>query len=198
MHISFINISFLLLFNWGRILMNRGVLIIRKATIIDVPIIQKITKEAFEAYVINAEIPGSTAALEETEEDIKNDIKNKLCFVAEVNGVVVGSVRIEVNEEKNTAYLSRFGVALEYQSNGIGAKLLDYVDEIMREMGISKLYLHTASKLVSLIKFYYGRGFFIDSTTKDRGYIRALLCKEYDKESEYNKKKYIKSSLFRA
>ncbi len=192
MHISFINISFLLLFNWGRILMNRGVLIIRKATIIDVPIIQKITKEAFEAYVINAEIPGSTAALEETEEDIKNDIKNKLCFVAEVNGVVVGSVRIEVNEEKNTAYLSRFGVALEYQSNGIGAKLLDYVDEIMREMGISKLYLHTASKLVSLIKFYYGRGFFIDSTTKDRGYIRALLCKEYDKESEYNKKKIYK------
>jgi len=192
MHISFINISFLLLFNWGRILMNRGVLIIRKATIIDVPIIQKITKEAFEAYVINAEIPGSTAALEETEEDIKNDIKNKLCFVAEVNGVVVGSVRIEVNEEKNTAYLSRFGVALEYQSNGIGAKLLDYVDEIMREMGISKLYLHTASKLVSLIKFYYGRGFFIDSTTKDRGYIRALLCKEYDKESEYNKKNIYK------
>jgi len=172
--------------------MNRGVLIIRKATIIDVPIIQKITKEAFEAYVINAEIPGSTAALEETEEDIKNDIKNKLCFVAEVNGVVVGSVRIEVNEEKNTAYLSRFGVALEYQSNGIGAKLLDYVDEIMREMGISKLYLHTASKLVSLIKFYYGRGFFIDSTTKDRGYIRALLCKEYDKESEYNKKNIYK------
>lgn len=192
MHISFINISFLLLFNWGRILMNRGVLIIRKATLIDVPIIQKITKEAFEAYVINAEIPGSTAALEETEEDIKNDIKNKLCFVAEVNGVVVGSVRIEVNEEKNTAYLSRFGVALEYQSNGIGAKLLDYVDEIMREMGISKLYLHTASKLVSLIKFYYGRGFFIDSTTKDRGYIRALLCKEYDKESEYNKKNIYK------
>lgn len=81
---------------------------------------------------------------------------------------------------------------MEYQSNGIGAKLLDYVDEIMREMGISKLYLHTASKLVSLIKFYYGRGFFIDSTTKDRGYIRALLCKEYDKESEYNKKNIYK------
>lgn len=62
----------------------------------------------------------------------------------------------------------------------------------MKEMGISKLYLHTASKLVSLIKFYYGRGFYIDSTTKDRGYIRALLCKEYSKENEIGKKRMYK------
>lgn len=172
--------------------MDRGVLIIRKAILTDVQAIQRITQEAFESYVINAEIPGSTAALEETDEDIKIDIKNKLCFVAEVDGVVVGSVRIEVKEDDNTAYLSRFGVALEYQSHGIGAKLLDHVDELMKEMGVSKLYLHTASKLVSLIKFYYGRGFYIDSTTKDRGYIRALLCKEYKKEYEYNKKNIYK------
>ncbi|NLZ48845.1 MAG: GNAT family N-acetyltransferase [Clostridiales bacterium] len=172
--------------------MGRGVLIIRKATHKDIPAIERITKEAFKAYVINAHIPGKTAALEETEEDIQKDINNKLCFVAEVDGVVVGSVRVEINEEDKTAYLSRFGVALEYQSNGIGAKLLDHVDETMKEMGISKLYLHTASKLVSLIKFYYGRGFYIDSTTKDRGYIRALLCKEYSKESQCNKESIYK------
>ena len=32
----------------------------------------------------------------------------------------------------------------------------------------------------NLIRFYYGRGYYIDSTTKDRGYIRALLCKDYE------------------
>lgn len=172
--------------------MDRGVLIIRKATLIDVPNIREITQEAFRSYVNNAEIPGTTAALEETEEDIKMDIENKLCLVAEVNGVVVGSVRVEIDQEKSKAYLSRFGVAIAYQSHGIGAKLLDHIDEIMKEMGISKLYLHTASKLVSLIKFYYGRGFYIDSTTKDRGYIRALLCKEYSKENEIGKKRMYK------
>jgi len=30
-----------------------------------------------------------------------------------------------------------------------------------------------------LIRFYYGRGFYIESTTNDRGYIRALMVKEY-------------------
>lgn len=65
--------------------MDRGVLIIRKATLIDVPNIREITQEAFRSYVNNAEIPGTTAALEETEEDIKMDIENKLCLVAEVN-----------------------------------------------------------------------------------------------------------------
>ncbi|HCW04803.1 MAG TPA: N-acetyltransferase [Clostridium sp.] len=173
--------------------MNRGALIIRRATLMDLAAIKKITEEAFEAYVVSAEIPGSTAALEETEEDIKKDIKNKICFVAELNGVVVGSVRVEINKENNTAYLSRFGVALEYQSHGIGANLLDSVDDMMKEKGVEKLFLHTASKIVSLVKFYYGRGFYIDSTTKDKGYIRALLCKEYSETSEYNKKSIIKT-----
>jgi N-acetylglutamate synthase-like GNAT family acetyltransferase len=164
--------------------MNRGVLIIRKAVIADAPGIQKITREAFEAYVNCAGIPGSTAALTESSDDIKVDIDTKHCLVAEFDGVIVGSVRIEVRDD-NTAYLSRFGVSVECQNHGIGARLLDYVDNEMREFGVSRIYLHTASKILSLVRFYYGRGFYIDSTTKDRGYIRALLCKEYN-ESSYS------------
>ncbi|WP_139905275.1 GNAT family N-acetyltransferase [Clostridium thermarum] len=159
--------------------MSGGVLAIRKAVLADVPSIQKITREAFEAYVACAGIPGSTAALTESVEDIEVDIETKHCFVAELDGVIVGSVRIEIRED-NTAYLSRFGVAVNYQNHGIGASLLDYVDDVMRELGVSRIYLHTASKILSLVRFYYGRGFYIDSTTKDRGYIRALLCKEYN------------------
>ena len=161
--------------------MNRGVLIIRKAVQADVPSIQKITREAFEAYVTCAGIPGNMAALSEGSEDIEKDIETKHCFVVEFNGTVVGSVRIEIRED-NTAYLSRFGVAVECQNHGIGASLMDHVDNVMRELGVSKIYLHTASKILSLVRFYYGRGFYIDSTTKDRGYIRALLCKEYSED----------------
>jgi N-acetylglutamate synthase-like GNAT family acetyltransferase len=131
-----------------------------------------------------AGIPGTTAALSESSEDIEKDIETKHCFVVELNGSVVGSVRIEVKEDK-TAYLSRFGVAIDCQNHGIGASLMDHVDNVMRELGVSKIYLHTASKILSLVRFYYGRGFYIDSTTKDRGYIRALLCKEYN-ESCYS------------
>ena len=158
--------------------MSIGVLLVRKAKKSDLHAIQRITREAFQMYVSCAGIPGTTAALEETCEDIKLDLESKHCFVAEIDGCVVGSVRVEVRED-NTAYLSRFGVALQYQSAGIGSKLMDFVDDTMKQMNVSKIYLHTASKVLSLVRFYYGRGYYIDSTTKDRGYIRALLCKDY-------------------
>jgi len=152
---------------------------VRKATIDDAEDIHQITKEAFEKYIELAGIHHKIAALEETIEDIIHDIQTKEVFVACIDGIAVGSARIQVFED-HTAYLSRFGVRLNYQNIGVGKTIMNVVDMAMKELGVKKLYLHTASKAFSLVRFYYGRGFYIDSTTKDRGYIRALLCKEYE------------------
>jgi hypothetical protein len=57
---------------------------------------------------------------------------------------------------------------------------MNLVDKILKAKGVKKVSLHTASKYKDLVRFYYGRGFYIDSTTKDRGYVRALLVKEYE------------------
>lgn len=56
---------------------------------------------------------------------------------------------------------------------------MNLADKVLTAKGVKKVYLHAASKYKDLIRFYYGRGFYIDSTTKDRGYVRALLVKEY-------------------
>jgi N-acetylglutamate synthase-like GNAT family acetyltransferase len=156
--------------------------VVRKAALEDVPYIQTITREAFKMYLESAGINGTLPALQETCQDIIEDINSKECFVALLNGEVIGSVRVELRED-GTAYLSRFGVEASQQSHGVGSILMNAVDEAMQQLGVSKLYLHTASKLLSLVRFYYGKGFYIDSTTKDRGYIRALLCKEYVSQS---------------
>jgi len=87
-------------------------------------------------------------------------------------------LRVEVNEDK-TAYLTRFGVRSGFGNMGIGKSLMSLVDKLMIEKGVEQLKLHTASTYKELIRFYYGRGFYIDSTSKDRGYIRALLVKKY-------------------
>lgn len=158
--------------------MEKKSLVVRKAVEGDIPKILEITREAFKMYAIGAGITERLAALEETYEDIKRDIETKEVFVALLNDVVVGSVRIEILPD-NTAYLSRFGVGTEYQSHGIGKELMLAVDEAMIGFGVTNLYLHTASRMLSLVRFYYGKGFYIESTTNDRGYIRALLCKEY-------------------
>jgi N-acetylglutamate synthase-like GNAT family acetyltransferase len=165
--------------------MEKKVLVVRKAVEGDIPKILEITREAFKMYAEGAGITGRIAALEETYKNVKRDIETKQVFVALLDDLIVGSVRVEILSDK-TAYLSRFGVGAAYQSNGIGKVLMEAVDDAMKKFGITNLYLHTASRMLSLVRFYYGKGFYIESTTRDRGYIRALLCKEYDNQKNEN------------
>ena len=151
---------------------------IRNASEKDIDQILEITESAFVKYKELANTKFELPALKETREIIAEDIKNKLVLVAYINGKVVGSVRVAVDGE--LGYLSRFGVNPEYQNLGIGKALMNLVDINMKVMGVKQLQLHTAAKIKSLVCFYYGRGFYIDSTTKERDYIRALLCKDYD------------------
>lgn len=151
---------------------------VRKATLDDKESILKITKQAFLKYIEMAHID-DTAALHETLEQVENDIKNKLVYVAYIDDEVVGSVRAErINED--TAYLSRFGVSDAYQNLGIGKSIMGVFDKEMRKLGIKRVVLHTAAKAFPLMRFYYGRGFYVHSTTHCKGYIRALLCKDYE------------------
>lgn len=150
---------------------------IRNASIDDVEQIKEITLEAFKKYKELADTDYPLAALNESNEDIINDIENNLVLVAYINGKVVGSVRVSVDGD--TAYLSRFGVNPEFQNLGIGKALMNLVDINMKVQNVKKIQLHTGAKIKPLIIFYYGRGFYVESTNTDRGYIRALLTKDY-------------------
>lgn len=151
---------------------------VRMANYSDIPAIMSITREAFKKY---AELSESDYldALHETEMDIKHDIDTKIVLIAVRDNVPVGSVRVAVDRENNTAYLSRFAVKINSQNNGIGKSIMNLVDEIMMKENIKSISLHTDSKIASLVRFYYGRGFYIDSVDRTRGYIRAHLTKDY-------------------
>lgn len=150
---------------------------VRLANYDDIPAIMSITREAFIKY---RQMAGTEklAALDETYNDVKKDINTKIVLLALSDGEPVGSVRVEVFPDK-TAYLSRFAVKVTSQNNGIGKSIMNLVDRIMMKKGVTQISLHTGAKITSLIRFYYGRGFYIDSTDKSRGYTRALLIKEY-------------------
>ena len=152
---------------------------VRRASEHDAEAIRQITAEAFEKYCELAHLD-TIAALNETIEDIHKDIQEKIVLVAYIDNEVVGSVRVSIDEETMEAYLSRFDVSTKYQNLGIGKALMNMVDITMRHNKVKRICLHTASKVFSLVRFYYGRGFYIDSTSKDRGYVRALLVKDYE------------------
>jgi len=153
--------------------------LIRKAVPEDAEAIQSILVESFKKYMKDTGLVGTMEALEETIDDIKKDIEAKEVFIAFIDETPVGTIRVEIFPD-NTAYISRFGVRLQYHNIGIGKALMSLVDKVLKSRGVKKVSLHTASKYKDLVRFYYGRGFYIDSTTKDRGYVRALMVKEYE------------------
>ena len=152
--------------------------IIRKATIEDAPAISTIMQESFKKYMQDTGLSGTMEALSESIEEIEADILHCQVYIAIIDDIPVGSIRIKFLPD-NTAYISRFGVMLDYHNIGIGKSLINLVDKVLKSKGVKKVSLHTASKYRDLIRFYYGRGFYIESTSTERGYIRALLVKEY-------------------
>ncbi|HOJ12048.1 MAG TPA: GNAT family N-acetyltransferase [Clostridiales bacterium] len=153
-------------------------LLIKKAEISDAQAIHAIINEAFNKYIKDAGICGRMEALEETPEDIIQDMNTKEVFIALADNIPVGTIRVEIKAD-NTAFISRFGVLPQYQKNGIGRSLITFLDNFLVSKGVNKVYLYTASRHRDLVRFYYGMGFYIDSTTKDKGYIRAMMVKEY-------------------
>lgn len=151
--------------------------VIRKALADDAQSIQNILQESFKKYMEDTGLSGTMEALEESSGSIRSAIESKQVFIALIDDVPVGTIRVELGPDKS-AYISRFGVRLDYHNIGIGKSLMNLVDKLLKSQGVKKAYLHTASKYKDLVRFYYGRGFYIDSTAKDRGYVRALMVKE--------------------
>ena len=152
---------------------------VKYATEEDIPAIAEITHDAFIKYCELAKIPPTVEALRETHEDIRRDIIEKDVFVAFIDDEPVGSVRVAEIDEK-TSYLSRFGVSENHRNSGIGKILLNVVDKLMREKRMERLMLNTSSAAFPLIRFYYGRGFYITGVEYSRGYPRAELVKFYE------------------
>jgi len=152
--------------------------IIRKACADDAKLVKEVMDDSFSLYKTKILPVGELDVLNETIEDIKNDILNKAVFIALIDSEAVGSVRIELGKDSE-AFISRFGVKQKFHNIGIGKALMNLADKYLLSENIKKAKLYTASKYADLMRFYYGRGFYVHSITTDRGYVRALMIKEY-------------------
>ncbi len=144
----------------------------------DAAAVQSVMRDSFEKYKFEAGVPNTPGALSETLDDIMKDIKDSYVYLAVVDGVPVGSIRINI-ENSEYAYIRRFGVRGGYQNIGIGKSFMNLVDKLLKSKGVKYAGLHTASKYTALMRFYYGCGFYVKSTEETRGYLRAYLIKDY-------------------
>ena len=150
--------------------------IIRRAEDTDAPAVHSILQSAFAEYAL---VTGQSGleALKESIEDVRTQIVAKPVYVAEIDGAIMGTVRLEIHGTE--AYLSRFAVSSETRNLGIGKSLMNVVDKYLSANGVKRVTLHTASRHLALVRFYYSRGFFVEAVETDRGYLRARMVKEY-------------------
>lgn len=151
--------------------------IIRPALVGDADEINRITHRAFEVY--QSELGGSAPvkALSEPTEQVITDIVGHRVFVAQIGGKILGSIRYSALSAE-LAYIYRFGVDPDISSTGIGSDLIKTVIDECSALGFRAIALHTNSKYYKLARYYYGKQFFVHSTSTEKGYIRALFIKE--------------------
>lgn len=150
---------------------------IRIAQASDIPAIHNITQAAFEKYARDLGLPKQVSALKEDEGAIQEEMKHKTILMARLEGTPVGVLRYEWFDD-SIVYISRFGVLPDLHNCGVGKALIQTAEQQVRAEGAALLALHTGSKMTSLVRFYYGMGFYIHSTAFDRGYVRGLFIKE--------------------
>ena len=148
--------------------------IIRQATVDDAPAFHAILQASFEEY---RRITGvnDLDALKETVDDIRKQIEQKTVYIAAIDGKIVGTLRLSINNDE--ACLSRFAVDPDNRNIGIGKTLMTVADRYLKDQGVKKVTLYTSSQHIALMRFYYGRGFYVESIETDRGYPRAKLVK---------------------
>lgn len=152
-------------------------IIIRKAGLEDAPAIFTVIQESFKKYCENSGLDDLPDALRETVEDIRKDILTKQVLVAVLDGTISGTLRYQIRPDQ-TAFLTRFGVLPAFHGAGIGQSLMHEVDEQLIKAGVKRIFLFTAAKNKNLVRFYTGRGFYVESANTDRGYLRALMVKD--------------------
>lgn len=96
-------------------------------------------------------------------------LSNELCrlFIAQMNGVTVGYIMILIKEIPENAFhysmrvihIDQLAVAEEHKKMGVGALLMEKVEEVALELNIHRLELdHLDSNTVAK-KFFHGKGF---------------------------------------
>jgi predicted N-acetyltransferase YhbS len=101
-------------------------------------------------------------------ETTRNRVEGGECYVAELNGRIVGTIVFrdvvrtsgaDWYDRDDVSSFGQFGVEPELQGSGIGESLLAHVENRARESGAQELALDTAQPAAHLIEYYSRHGY---------------------------------------
>jgi GNAT superfamily N-acetyltransferase len=153
---------------------------IQLATEPDVKYIVEIVRKSFDQYCKAIGI-NTIEALQESEQDVLDDMLYKHVYLAYWDAELVGSMRLEMKKEK--AVLSRFAILPDYQGLGIGRVLLSFAEKTAASLGIGSIELYSAVENTKLRYLYTSQGYRIASIDDSKGYQRGLFQKSIGLEA---------------
>jgi len=87
------------------------------------------------------------------------DNANAFCFVAEVDGMAVGWLKLTIDITENRFYLSSIYVLPEFQKLKIGKQLMEISFTSAKEKGFSEIWIGVMDNNINALQWYEKTGF---------------------------------------
>ena len=142
---------------------------IRSATEVDFPALLQVQQVAFGEYTNVYTVSGWTT---ETLDSLKHDAKDKRIFVAEAEGVVVGSVRFWT--VAGVCIIRLLSVSPAHQGHGVGKALLREIERIATDA--HKFYACTMLRTARNIHMFFSLGYKAETILPDHYDHLDLIC----------------------
>ncbi len=127
-----------------------------------------LTELLHRAYRVLAEMGFNYTACDQTPDVTRERISRGECYVATINGTIVGTVtiykpgrrtRCDWYNRSDTAHFGQFAVEPTLQGRGIGPRLLMHIESVASSLGLRELALDTAEGATRLVRFYVELGY---------------------------------------
>ncbi|MGE5559678.1 MAG: GNAT family N-acetyltransferase [Chloroflexota bacterium] len=136
----------------------RSELTIRPATDADVPALRLLVNAAYREL---ADLGMNYTGTYQDEALTRERMRGRDVYLAFDGERLVATISTDVREQNGrpTLYISQFAVQPDLKRQGIGRHLMDYVEQVARQRGITRLGLDTATRAHHLVRFYQSLGF---------------------------------------
>lgn len=129
-------------------------LLVRKATVSDIPYIYNINKICLPIYYSLIEYMFF--------------ITNKLVYVAEYKNIIVGYILSDLDQNNKKIHIMSFSVLNKFRRHGIGSMLINSLIEYATKENLKILSLYVHVENINAIKFY-----------ENHQFIKIKLLKDY-------------------
>jgi predicted N-acetyltransferase YhbS len=142
---------------------------VRPATEDDFAALLQVQQGAFGEYTNTYKVSGWTT---ETMESLKEDAKEKHIFVAESDGMIIGSVRFWT--VAGVCVIRLLSVSPTHQSHGVGKALMREIERVANDA--HKLYACTMLRTSRNIQFFLSLGYKAETILPDHYDHLDLIC----------------------